>query len=107
DKTFYSVRLDQGRTDVSTRPQDATRCSEAPVSHGDTPVSYRDKGVSDRDPIYSNHLTDNHSTDNHFAALADREPSNPVSAIRQSIEKTVASHAETKAARRETRIQRN
>lgn len=109
--TFYSVHPDRSPKMALNLPkrlkEGATRCKADPVSHRDTPVSEGDWGVSHGDPIYSNPLTGSRSTDNHCAALADREPSNPVAVIRQTITRTVASHDAARAAKRETRIQRN
>lgn len=109
--TFYSVHPDRSPKMALNLPkrlkEGATRCNADPVPVRHTPMSDRHTPVPEGHSIYSNPLTDNHSTDSPGAAPSDREPSNPVAAIRQNIEKTVASHAEAKAARRETRIQRN
>jgi hypothetical protein len=109
DKTHYSVRLDWSPKMALNLPKrlkkDATGCKSERVSLTETRVSLTETRVSLTETQYTgNPYTGNQRTGN--AASSDREPPNPVSTIRATIERTVASHAEAKATRLKVRSQR-
>lgn len=103
DKIHYSVTPDWSPKMALNLPKrlkenPATRCKE-PVRQTDTTCPPREHHLSATRTQYTGSPQTGNLRTGSSAAPSDREPSNPVAAIRQTITRTVASHDAARTAR--------